>query len=132
MNNYENSKLKIIAEKILASIPNAPETFGSVIAILMIISVILTLIRIIQECRKSKLKSFLNKDDRYSFMAGEIKDLSLNRTWFTRRTIKKLLKKELPKESYHQYGTLLMNALLDYGSNLSQEETLALMEATNV
>ena len=50
MDNNLRDKLKIIAEKVLkqANVPN-DEKFGSVIAILMIISIILTTIRVLQE-----------------------------------------------------------------------------------
>lgn len=127
-----NEKLKNLAQKILSMVPNAPPTFGSVMAILMIISIILTLIRVVQECRQSKLKLFRNKEEKCSFMMTELKTFSLERSWFTRRTIKKLLKKELTPTEYKIYGVPLMNAILECGSNLSTEETLTLMEAANV
>jgi hypothetical protein len=128
----DRQKLKIIAEKILSLVPNPPETFGSVIAILMIISIVLTLIRVLQECRKSKLQLFKNRSDQYAFMMTEIKEFSIKRSWFTKRTIKRLLKKELTPAEYKTYGVLLMNAILEYGSKLSEEETATLMEAANV
>lgn len=127
-----NEKLKSLAQKILSMVPNAPETFGSVMAILMIISIILTLIRVVQECRQSKLKLFRNKEEKCSFIMTELKTFSLERSWFTRRTIKKLLKKELTPAEYKTYGVPLMNAILECGSNLSTEETLTLIEAANV
>ena len=127
-----NEKLKALAQKILSLVPNPPETFGSVIAILMIISIVFTLIRVLQECRQSKLKLFKTKDDRCAFMMTEIKEYSIKRSWFTKRTIKKLLKKELTPEEYKEYGVPLMNAILECGCNLSGEETLTLMEAANV
>lgn len=127
-----NEKLKNLAQKVLSLVPNPPETFGSVMAILMIISIILTLIRVVQECRQSKLKLFRNRDDKCSFMMTELKTFSLERSWFTRRTIKKLLKKELSPAEYKEYGVSLMNAILECGSDLSTEETLILMEAANV
>ena len=51
-----NDNLKKIAEKIRkkVDIPEE-ENFGSIIAILMIISIILTLIRVLQECNKNKI-----------------------------------------------------------------------------
>jgi|688.fasta_scaffold308467_3 hypothetical protein len=128
----DNEKLKALAQKILSLVPNAPETFGSVIAILMIISIIITLVRVIQECRQSKLKLFKNKNDKYSFMMTEIKSSSIQKSWFTKRTIKKLLKKELTTEEYEKYGVSLMNAILECGSNLSTAETITLMEAAHV
>lgn len=128
----DNEKLKNLAQKVLSLVPNPPATFGSVMAILMIISIILTLIRVVQECRQSKLKLFRNKEEKCSFMMTEIKTFSLERSWFTRRTIKKLLKKELSPLEYQEYGVFLMNAILECGVNLSTEETLILMEAAHV
>jgi len=128
----DRQKLKLIAEKILSMIPNPPESFGSVIAVLMIISVILTLVRIIQECRKSKLQNFGTTQDLCTYMTSEINDLSFEKTWFTKRTVKKLLKKELSEDDYRKYGIPLMNAILTYGTIITTEETLTLMEATNV
>jgi hypothetical protein len=126
-----NEKLKNLAQKILSLVPNRPETFGSIMAILMIISIILTLVRVLQECNKSKLKLFHNKEEKCSFMMAELKTFSLERSWFTRRTIKKLLKKELTPEEYTTYGVSLMNAILECGQNLSLDDTLVLMEATH-
>lgn len=127
-----NDKLKALSQKVLYSVPNAPEKFGSVMAILMIISIILTLIRIIQQCNKSKLKLFGNQRDMCAFFNAEIKDLSLSRGWFTKRTIKKLLKKELSSEDYNRYGVSIMNAILECGTKLTEEETFTLVEAANV
>jgi hypothetical protein len=128
----DRQRLKLIAEKILSQVPNPPESFGSVIAVLMIISIVLTLIRVIQECRKANLQSFGDTNDRCIYMTSEINNLSFKRTWFTKRTIKKLLKKELSSQEYKEYGIPLMNAILLCGSTLSNEETLTLMEAANV
>ena len=128
----EDGKLKAVVQKILNLVPNAPEKFGSVIAVLMMISIVLTLIRIIQQCHKNRLKLFKNNKDKCEFYNAEIKDLSLSRSWFTKRTIKKLLKKELSEEDYDHYGVSLMNAILECGTNLTEEETFTLVEAANV
>ena len=96
--------LKKIAEKILDKVPNKdPEKFGSVMAILMIISIVLTVIRVIQECNKNKIKLF-NRRQKYEFFGQEIKNLSLNKRWFTKMTVKKVVRKELSPELYKDYG----------------------------
>ena len=124
--------LKKIAEKILDKVPNKdPEKFGSVMAILMIISIILTVIRVIQECNKSKIKLF-NRRQKNEFFGQEIKNLSFNRRWFTKMTIKKIIRKELSPELYKHYGLELMNAILDTGENLTEDEIKTLVEAANV
>lgn len=127
-----NEKLKQIAEKVIAKVPtNDPEKFGSVIAILMVISIILTVIRVLQECNKSKLLN-LGKRQKYSYFATEMKNTVIKRSWFTKMTIKKAIRRELNREDYKEYGVALMNAILDTGENLTDDEYITLMEAVNV
>jgi hypothetical protein len=128
-----NIKLKNIAEKVLLQVPDhGTEKCGSVIAILMIISIILTVIRVLQECNKSKLRSLLNKNQQYDYFGSEIKQTAMRRSWFTKRTIKKAIKRELTPDAYKAYGVDLMNAILNTGENLSEDELKTLMEAANV
>ena len=131
MNDENNPKLKVIAEKVLASVPNPPETFGSIIAILMIISIILTVIRVLQECNKSKT-SDMTMGDKGNLYCQEIKLFSKKRGWFTRLRIRKILKKKLNKEDYQKYAIKLTESLMDVGENITEEETLTLVEAANV
>lgn len=128
-----NTKLKNIAEKIrkLSNIPEE-ETFGSVIAILMIVSITLTLIRILQECNKNKLNAEASLDDRNKLYAQEIRLYSMKRGWFTKLRIKRIIKKNMSKDQYAKYGLSLVNALLDVGENLKDEEVVTLLEASNV
>lgn len=127
-----SDSLKKIAEKVLDKVPNKdPEKFGSVIAILMVISIILTVIRVIQECHKSKIKLF-NRRQKYEFFGQEIKTLTLNKRWFTKMTVKKVIRKELSPELYKDYGLELMNAILNTGENLTEDEIKTLVEAANV
>lgn len=132
MKNDESQKLKIIAEKVLrnAKLDN-DEKFGSVIAILMIISVILTAIRILQECNKSKVGS-LCKEDKYALYGKEIKLFSSRRGWFTRMRLKKIIRNELNKEDYIKYSIPLIEAILTTGESLTEEEVITLVEAANV
>lgn len=127
-----NEKIKRLAQKVLSMVPNAPEKFGNIIAILMVISIMLTLIRIIQQCRKSRIKMCGSEKEKCSLYHAEIKDISLTRGWFAKRTIKRLLKKELTPEDYATYGVSIMNAILECGTKLTEDETLTLMEAANV
>lgn len=128
-----DTKLKYIATKVLkkANI-SEDENFGSVIAILMIISVILTLIRILQECNKNKLSGNYTAQDKRELYASEIKHYSIKRGWFTKMRIKKLLKRELNKEQYEKYSLPLIAAILDVGEDLNNEEVSCLLEAANV
>jgi hypothetical protein len=129
-----NESLKEIADKVLSkvSVEEADkERFGSVIIILAVISIILTLVRVIQECEKNKIKLF-NKKDKYEYFFKQTKDISVRRSWFTKMTIKKILRKELDRSDYRQYGSSITNAILDVGENLNETEIQTLVEAANV
>jgi hypothetical protein len=124
--------LETIAKNIInkANINN-PEC-GSVILVLTVISVILSLIRVIQECNKKEQSTLSSKNDIYGLYQREIKDLSVRKGWFTKMRIKKLLKKELSITDYQKFGLLLTVAIMDSGENISMDETQALIEAANV
>lgn len=133
MSNSTNPKLKAIAERILRLADISPEeNFGSVIAILMIISITITLIRVLQECNKNKLPTNFTQEDKYKLYGAEIKEYSLRRGWFTKLRIKKVLRNKLPRSEYHKYGLKLLNAILDTGENLKDDEVTTLVEAANV
>ena len=128
----ENKKLREIAEKILkrANIPQ-DEKFGSVIAILMMISIVLTLVRVLQECNKSKTTN-MTSQDKCALYKNNIKIFSEKRGWFTRLRIKKVLRRELDSEQYHKYSIKLTEALLDTGEVVTDDEVSTLVEAANV
>lgn len=128
-----NEKLKNIADRIrkLANIPEE-ETFGSVIAIVMIISITLTLIRVLQECNKNKLNNHSTFQDKYNLYGKEIRLYSTRRGWFTKLRIKRIIKQNMSKEQYSKYGLSLLNAVLDTGENLKDEEIITLVESANV
>lgn len=132
MDDNLREKLKAIAEKVLkrANLPN-DEKFGSVIAILMMISIILTVIRILQECNKNKTKD-MTAENKYTVYGENIRDFSKKRGWFTRLRIKRLIRKELTKEEYNKYGIKLTEALLDIGEAVTDDEVSTLVEAANV
>jgi hypothetical protein len=126
-------KLNAIASKVLVKAGiSEDQKFGSVIAILMIISIILTVIRVLQECNKNKLPSNCASSDKYELYGQEIKEYSLRRGWFTKMRIKKILRQKLNQEEYEKYGLALVSALLDTGENLNNQEVICLVEAANV
>jgi hypothetical protein len=127
-----NPRVKNLAEKIRtqANIP-AEEEFGGIIAILMIISIMLTLIRVLQECNKSKTCNFGAKEAS-DFYGSEIKMFSMKRGYFTKMRIKKIMRQKMSKDQYAKYSMALLNAILDTGENISQDDTYSLMEALNV
>jgi hypothetical protein len=129
-----NEKLKNIARKILklSDIPEE-ENFGSIIAILMIISIAITLIRVIQECNKNKISDdTMTSEDICNLYGQEIRSYSLRRGWFTKLRIKKILRRKMSKEQYNKYSLKLVNAILDVGENLKDDEVTTLVEAANV
>ena len=129
-----NAKLKEIAIKILekSTVPKEDNYGFALITILMIISIILTVVRIIQECNKNKLKGLSSSQDKYTLYGSEIKAYSSKRGWYTKMRIKKLLRRELQPADYEQYGFALLSALLDMGETLTEEEVVTLVEAANV
>jgi hypothetical protein len=128
-----NPKVKNVGNRVMkqAGIPE-DEQFGSVIAILMIISIILTLIRVLQECNKNKLSQDCTAQDKYSLYGEEIKNYSVRKGWFTKLRIKKALRQNMSREQYAKYSVRLLSALLDNGENLKDDEIIALVETSNV
>jgi len=132
MSQQNNKKLNKIAEKILNQVNIDPnQKFGSIIAILMIISIILTVTRVLQECNKNKTKNMTSQDKTNTYVET-IKDLSFKRGWFTRLRIKRIIRKELSSEDYNKYGIKLTEAILDIGESVTDDEVTTLMEAANV
>lgn len=128
-----NEDLNNISKKVLmqANIPE-DQKFGSVIAILMVISIILTLVRVLQECNKNKLSSLSSSKDKYTLYGEEIRNYSIRKGWFAKMRIKKVLRKELSKEDYVLYSNKLLNSILNTGENLKDEEIITLVESANV
>lgn len=132
MDNSE--KLKNIAIKILNKTNvEKKDNYGfAIVTILMIISIVLTCIRIIQECNKSNLSADASMDAKCAVYGEQIKTYSLRRGWFTKMRLKKILRREMSADEYSQYGLSILNALLDTGEVLTQEEIQTLVEAANV
>jgi hypothetical protein len=127
-----NNELNNIAKKVLKQ-ANVPEDqkFGSIIAILMMISIILTVIRVLQECNKNKTVGMTSRDKIITY-GDSIRLFSKKRGWFTRMRIKRIVRKELSSEEYNKYGIKITEALLDTGENLTDDEITTLVEAANV
>ena len=132
MNNNDNAKLNDIARKVLKD-SNIPEdqNFGSVIAILMMISIILTVIRVLQECNKNKTQN-MTTNDKCAVYGENIRSYSNKRGWFTRMRIKRIIRKQLTSEDFNKYGIKITEALLDTGENHTDDEVSTLVEAANV
>ena len=118
-----NKELENISKKILAetSIPE-DEKFGSVIALLMVLSLCFTAIRIIQECNK------VNASEEQIY--GDIKKFTNQRT-LARWRLRREMRNTMSREQYIKYRGELESAILNVGNNISLSETKTLMEATN-
>lgn len=127
-----DQKLKEVANNVIkAAGLEDEEKFGSVIIVLMVISIILTCVRVMQECHKNKT-NFSDTQSKSNFYGAQIKELSIRRSWLTKMRIKKIIRKELSPEDYRKYANQITDALLNYGENITEEETYALVEAANV
>jgi hypothetical protein len=129
-----DDKLKAIATKILekSNVPKEDNYGFAVVTILMIISIVLTCVRILQECNKNKLTSQSTAEDKYSIYGEQLKTFSERKGWFTKMRIKKILRREMNREDYEKYSLSILSALLDTGEILTDDEIVTLVEAANV
>ena len=132
MDNKE--QLKNIALKVLSqtNMPKNNEHTFDPFTILMIISVILTCIRILQECNKNKLNKDCTAQDKYALYSEQVKEYSLRKGWFTKMRIKKILRREMKPDDYNKYSLSITNSLLNNGETLTDEELQILVEAAHV
>jgi len=125
------TKLELIGHKILSKTSIKPEQkFGSVIALLMVISICITAIRVVQECEKNRTKD-IHGDSLTSFYREKFKYLSLKRGWYTNLRLKKIIRQHMDIENYRLYKNELKEAILETSKSLSEKETCTLMEASN-
>jgi hypothetical protein len=130
----DNEKLKAIAIKILekSTVPKDDMYGFAIVTILMMISIILTCVRILQECNKNKLTAQSTAQDKYSMYGEQLHTFSERRGWFTKMRIKKILRREMKKEDYDKYSLSILNALLETGEILTDDEIQTLVENANV
>jgi hypothetical protein len=131
MNHKVDPRLENLAKKVLSKtdIPQ-DDNYGSVMLILMVISIIISLVRVIQECQKNKL-SGADKSSQEQLMKSEIENISIKRTWLNQFRLNRIIKNHMSKEEYNKYGHELRNAILDSGSELDNEDTAALVNIIN-
>lgn len=128
-----SEELKKIAQKVIDKAGlSGEERFGSVMAILMIISIILTVIRVLQECNKNKASALPTKLEKYILYGNEIRSFSARQGWFTKMRIKKVLRRELSAEDYRKYSVQLLSGILSMGETVTDDEVVTLVEAANV
>jgi hypothetical protein len=131
MNNTDS--LNLIAQKIINQVkPKNNENFGAIITILMVISIILTLVRVIQECNKKQVTLF-DKRKKYDYFGAEIRSLSFKKTWYTKLTAKRIIRKHLNNKAvYNEYGSQLLDSIFNTGESLTDDEIITLVETSNV
>lgn len=128
------NKCNSVANKILNKIN--PKFFqqndaSSILIILSVTGIILSLIRIIQECHKKKLTAFLNQKDEATFMQQEVRNICLKRTLLNKWRLNKIIKQQLSPADYKIIGKQLQQAILDAGEEITEDESLSLLEALN-
>jgi len=124
-------KLSNLAQKIITKANIKNENYGfDPITIIIVIGVILSLIRVIQECRSKGKKN--DKMSEALDLRHTIVNLSIKDNWLNNYRVNRILKQHLSKQQYKQYGVSLKNAIMEVGKNLNDEESLTLLEATNV
>ncbi len=127
-----NTAVEKIAKKVLTNMNLAKDKDYGIdpITIIIVISVILSLIRVIQECRKNR-KLVNDKNEYASLMKRDIQDIILKDSWLNRLRLQRIIKQNLTKEQYKAYGKALQNSIMGTGINLTEDEIYTLMEATN-
>jgi len=106
------------------------EKFGSVLVIIMLVGIFINVIRVIQECNKSELA--MEKGNKQEAYRNRIKSLSIRRGWYTKMRLKKILRQNMPRDKYKQYGQILCDKILDHAENITLEQTNSLLEVSNV
>jgi hypothetical protein len=112
-------ELEKLAQQIIEKSGIPVDNYGSILLTLMFISIILTSIRVLQECHK-------NKDSR--FYGTEIRNLGKKRSWFTRMRLKKIIRQQLKSEDYAKYKDNIVSAILDTAENLTDEQMSMILE----
>jgi uncharacterized membrane protein len=102
----------------------------SIILILMIIGIILSLIRIIQECNKKKLLG-LNKNRQAETMKQAVNEVCIKKNLLTMWRLNKIIKNKLSPEDYKAYGAELKRSIMETGPELTEEEIITLVEESS-
>lgn len=124
-----------LASKILEEVEEnikPQNTYGiDPLTIILIIGIIVNVIRVIQECKKDKVKKMM-KQEASNYILAEVKYKAANCGWLTKRRIRNIIKEKLTKEQYAKYGESLLKALITAGINATDEQVSSLMEHSHV
>lgn len=86
--------------------------YGSIITVIMVIGIMIQVMKILQSCNTE------NSENLY----GVMKKNTASPSWFTKLRLKKILKRNLPKEVYKQYNNKLISDLLLYSQNMTEAD----------
>jgi hypothetical protein len=127
----KNLALEKIGKKVLNKLPKNEDNYGiDPLTLIIVIGVILSLIRIIQECKK-KRTLLKDKHERASLLKKDIQEVVLKDSWLNNLRLNRILRQHLSKDQYKVYGKELKNSIMEVGVNLTEDETYTLMEAAN-
>jgi hypothetical protein len=118
-------EIENLAKKILEEANSQDDNYGiDPITIIILIGITLSLIRVIQECRK-KRKSNRNEDA--EDLKNTIMELSVKKSIINNYRLNKILKQHLNKNQYLLHGKAVKNAIFKIGQNLDERESLAML-----
>lgn len=131
-NEIINEIAKQFYDKTMSQIDeDTPEYGVDPITIIICISIIVSIIRVIQECNKNKTYK-LSTGEKADFLSTDIKFRSNHSSFITRMQIRGVLKKHLTREQFKKYGNAAVISLLDLGKTVTEEQVSALLEYKNV
>lgn len=131
MNETLNLLAKNIQKKMLSEIKEK-DTYGiDPITIILIISVIVNIIRVIQECNKKEI-SKMESSEKVDLLSTDVKFRSTHSSFLTRWRLRSIIKSHLDKKQYRVYGEPMIKALLEAGKNITTKQIIAIMEHDNV
>jgi hypothetical protein len=125
-------KLEAIAMKVMDKMDlSKNDKYGNIIVVIMIIGIVLSLIRVIQECNKQQF-TISNKDQKAKYMHEQVRSICISRSFLNKWRLRRIIKEKLNSEDYKLYANKLRDAILDTGVELTEDESYTLVEAANV
>lgn len=127
----KNLALEKIGKKVLTKLPHKEDNHGiDPLTIIIVIGVLLSLIRVVQECKK-KRTLLKNKHDQATLLKKDIQDIILKDSWLNNLRLKRIIKQNITKDQYKVYGKDLQHSIMETGVNLTEDEVYTLMETAN-
>lgn len=127
----KNLALEKIGKKVLTKLPKNDDNHGiDPLTIIIVIGVLLSLIRVVQECKK-KRTLLKDKHDQATLLKKDIQDIILKDSWLNNLRLKRIIKQNITKDQYKIYGKDLQHSIMETGVNLTEDEVYTLMETAN-